>query len=85
MADSGRGQSDERRGRRRDILAGHDDGDRRLDGATSLGLRRLWRSATDDGAAVTKRAAAVTGRLRSTAWHEAAPRRIALLRRMDRG
>jgi hypothetical protein len=33
-ADSGRGQSDERRGRRPDTLDGHDDGDRRPDGAT---------------------------------------------------
>jgi hypothetical protein len=32
MADSGRGPSDDRRGRRPDILDGHDDGDRRLGG-----------------------------------------------------
>jgi hypothetical protein len=35
MVDSGRGHSDQRRGRRPNILDGHHDGgDRRLDGAT---------------------------------------------------
>jgi hypothetical protein len=41
---------------------------------TSLGVQRLRRSATDDGSAVTTRAAALTGQLCSTARHEAAPR-----------
>jgi hypothetical protein len=67
MADSGRGQSDERRGRRPDILDGHDDGDRRRGGPTWLGLQRLRRSATYDGSGVTTPAAAVTRQLRSTA------------------
>jgi hypothetical protein len=44
-----------------------------------LGLQRLRRSATDDGSAVTTPAAAVTGQLRSTARHEAAPRRTAVV------
>jgi hypothetical protein len=43
MADSGRGQSDERRGRRPDILDGHDDGDRWLGGTN---LARVAASAT---------------------------------------
>jgi hypothetical protein len=46
MADSGREQSDERCGRRPDILDGHDDGDRRMGSQSSLGLPRLRRSAT---------------------------------------
>jgi hypothetical protein len=46
---------------------------------TSLGLQRLRRSATDDGCAVTTPAAVMTGQLRSTARHEAAPRRTAVL------
>jgi hypothetical protein len=50
-------------------------------GATSLGSQRPRHSATDDGFAVTTPAAAVTGQLRSTARHEAAPRRTAVLRR----
>jgi hypothetical protein len=45
MADSGRGHSDDRRGKRPDILDGHDDGNRRLGGPSSLGLPRLRRSA----------------------------------------
>jgi hypothetical protein len=45
-ADSGRGHSDERRGRCPDILDGHDDGDRRMGSQSSLGLPRLRRSAT---------------------------------------
>jgi hypothetical protein len=48
MADSGRGQGDERRGRRSDTLGGHDDRDGRLGGPTSLGLQRLRCSAADD-------------------------------------
>jgi hypothetical protein len=60
MADSGRGQRDERRGRRPDILDSHDDGDAGWATQTSLGLQRLRRSATDDGSAVTT-PAAVTG------------------------
>jgi hypothetical protein len=48
-------------------------------GATSLGSQRPRHSATDDGSAVTTPAAAVTGRLRSTARHEAAPRRTAVV------
>jgi hypothetical protein len=52
-ADRGRGQRDERRGWRPDILDGQDDGDRRLGYQTSLGLQRLRRSATHDGSAVT--------------------------------
>jgi hypothetical protein len=46
---------------------------------TSLGLQRLRRSATHDGSVVTTPAAAVAGQLRSTARHEAAPRRTALV------
>jgi hypothetical protein len=42
-------------------------------------LQRLRRWAIHDGSAVTTPAAAVTGQLRGTARHEAAPRRIALL------
>jgi hypothetical protein len=61
MADSGRGHSDDRRGKRPDILDGHDDGNRRLGGPSSLGLPRLRRSATHDGSAVTTPAAVVTG------------------------
>jgi hypothetical protein len=56
-ADSGRGPSDERRGRRPDILDGHDG----WAAQTSLGLQRLRRSATHDSSAVTPPAAAVTG------------------------
>jgi hypothetical protein len=45
----------------------------------SLGLQRLRRSAPHDGSAVPTLAAAVIGQLRSTARHDAAPRRTALL------
>jgi hypothetical protein len=44
MADSGRGQSDDRRSRRPDILDGHDDGHAGWATQTSLGLQRLRRS-----------------------------------------
>jgi hypothetical protein len=50
------GESDERRGRRPDILDGHDDGGAGWAAQTSLGLQRLRRSATDDRSAVTTRA-----------------------------
>jgi hypothetical protein len=68
MVDRGRGQHDERRGRRPDILDGHDDGDRRLRGPN---LARAAASAVLGNPcrlrAVTTPAAAATGQLRSTA------------------
>jgi len=45
----------------------------------SLGLQRLRRSAPHDGSAVPTLAAAVIGQLRSTARHDAAPWRTALV------
>jgi hypothetical protein len=81
-ADSGRGQGDERRGRRPNVLDGHDDGDRLLGGPKLARVAASAALATHDGSAVTTPAAAVTGQLRSTARHEAAPRRAAVLRRL---
>jgi hypothetical protein len=46
---------------------------------TSLGLQRLRCSAADDRSAYDTPAAAVPGQLRSTARHEAAPRRTAVV------
>jgi hypothetical protein len=83
MADSGCGLGDERRGRRPDILDGHDDRDRRLGGAnrawvaTSAVLSSPRRLCGDDTPA-----AMVPGQLRSTARHRAAPRRTALAARL---
>jgi hypothetical protein len=75
------GQGNDRPGRRPDILA---TGDTPLGGPTSPGSRRLGalghpRRLRGDGTCAAALTAAATGQLPSTARHEAAPRRTALV------
>ena len=72
MADSGREQSDERRGRRPDILDGTTT-------ATAGWAAKARSGCRVCGARQPHNAAAVTGQLRSTTRHEAAPRRTAVV------
>jgi hypothetical protein len=60
MADTGRGQDDQRHGRRPDILDCRGDRDCRLGCQPSLGVQRVRRSVTHDGSAVTTAASATS-------------------------